>query len=420
MTGTSPPADPIARVLAPALVACRIALGALARNRMRASLTAIGITIGTAAVISTVAIGEGAAAQLRAQLLALGDNMIWVEAGGRNIGGVRTGTGGSPKLVVADMRAILQSVPEIKSCSPQVDSGIQVIYANQNWRTPYRGVSPEYLSIRRWQVASGEILSAHDVATGANVVLLGQTVVSRLFGDEDPVGKTMRVRDIPFRVVGTLAAKGASAQGQDQDDFILVPYTTAQRKLKGVTWLDDIFCSAADTASMVAAEEKLVALLRERHRIGPGQADDFSIRKPEEMIRAQEETAGTLRLLLSSVAGVSLLVGGVGIMNIMLVSVTERTREIGLRMAVGARERDVRLQFLVEAVLLCLVGTGAGILTGFLVSRGIANAMNWPVLVSPAAVSVAAASAVVTGLVFGYYPARKASRQDPIEALRWE
>jgi putative ABC transport system permease protein len=403
-----------------AAIALRIAWAALSRNTLRATLTAVGITIGTSAVISTVAIGEGGAAQIHDQLLMLGDNLIWVEAGGRNVNGIRTGTGTTPTLVLADMEAILDSVPALKTCSPQVDAGIQVIYGNQNWRTTYRGVSPEYLSIRRWTVVSGDVFSPQQVDTAATVCLVGNSVATRLFGGEEPVGKTIRVRDLPFRVIGSLAPKGQSAQGTDQDDFILVPFTTAMRKLKGVTWLDDIMCSAVAPDLNPMIEGELTRLLRERHHIVPGQQDDFNIRQPQELIKAQEDMARTLTGLLAGVATISLVVGGVGIMNIMLVSVTERTREIGLRMAVGARETSVRLQFLAEAVLLCVVGSALGVLTGVLASRGIAEAMQWPMLVSPLAVAVAAASAIATGLVFGYYPARKASRQDPIQALRHE
>jgi putative ABC transport system permease protein len=419
---TRGPAPPVHRApaAASALVALRIACRALWLNRLRSALSLIGITIGTSAVIASIAVGQGAAAQIHEQLRMLCDNPIWVEAGGRSRNGVRTGTGTTRTLVLNDMRAMLGFIPELKSCSPQVDARIQVIYGNQNWNTVYRGVSPEYLSIRGWRVASGEVFSARDVDAAANVCLLGQSVAAQLFGNEDPLSTTIRVRDMPFRVIGTLARKGQSAQGTDQDDFILMPFTTAQRKLKGVTWLDDIMCSAAAAEGVPTIERELTLLLRERHHILPGQDDDFNIRKPEELIKAQEEMARTQTALLASVAAISLAVGGVGIMNIMLVSVTQRTREIGLRLAVGARGKDIELQFLVEAVLLCLTGGVAGVLTGILASRLIAEAMSWPLLVSPAAVSVAAASAILTGLVFGYYPARRASRQDPIDALRYE
>ena len=411
---------PPMHVVGDLLVAVRIAWSALSRNALRASLTGLGITIGTGAVISTVAIGEGGAAQIHDQLLMLGDNLVWVEAGGRTANGVRTGTGTTPTLVLADMHAMLQDAPALKACSPQADGGVQVIYGNRNWRTTYRGVSPEYLPIRGWHLATGDVFSTLHVDSAANVLLLGASTARQLFGEEEPLGQTMRVRDIPFRVIGTLAPKGMSAQGTDQDDFILMPYTTAQRKLKGVTYLDDIMCSAVSADTIPAIGEELTQLLRDRHHLVPGQPDDFNIRKPEDVIKAQEEMARTLTSLLAGIATVSLIVGGVGIMNIMLVSVTERTREIGLRMAVGARDGDIRRQFLAEAIVLCLGGAVLGALFGIAASRGIAEALQWPMLVSPAAVLVAAASAVVTGLVFGYYPALKASRQDPIEALRYE
>jgi putative ABC transport system permease protein len=401
-------------------LALRIASRALSRHALRTTLTAVGIAIGTSAVISTVAIGEGGAAQIHEQLLMLGDNLFWVEAGGRNVNGVRTGTGTTPTLVLDDMRAMLRDVPALKACSPQVDAGIQVIYGHQNWRTTYRGVSPEYLSVRRWLLASGDVFDHAHVDSAANVCVLGSSVADTLFGTEDPLGRTIRVGNIPFRVLGTLVAKGQTAQGRDQDDFILVPFTTAQRKLKGVTWLDDIMCSAAAPELMPRIEADVGALLRDRHRILPGEADDFNVRKPEDVIKAQEEMARTLTTLLASVATISLVVGGVGIMNIMLVSVRERTREIGLRVAVGARERDIRWQFLAEAVVLCLAGSAAGVLAGILASRGIAEAMEWPMVLSPAALLAATASAVATGILFGYYPARKASRQDPIDSLRYE
>jgi putative ABC transport system permease protein len=408
------------RALRRAVVAVRIAGSALARNRLRTALTGFGIAIGTMAVISTVAIGQGGAAQIHEQFLLLGDNLVWIEAGGRTVNGLRTGSGQTPTLVFADMQAMLQAAPALKSCSPQVDSTVQIIHGNQNWHTGYRGVAPEYVDIRRWTVASGEIFTAEHVVSAANVCLLGQTVIGRLFPDEDPVGQTVRIRNMPFRVVGTLAAKGNNAMGQDQDDFIMLPYTTAQRKLKGVNWFDDVMCSAASAEDIPAIISASTALLRVRHHIGAGQADDFNVRRPEDLVRAQEETARTLTALLASVAAISLLVGGVGIMNIMLVSVSERTREIGLRMAVGARERDIRRQFLAEAVVLCLGGCALGVLAGVLLSRGIAETLSWPLLLSPTAVLAAVTASVATGVAFGYYPARRASRKDPIEALRYE
>jgi putative ABC transport system permease protein len=403
-----------------ALVVLRVAGTALARNRLRTLLTGVGIAIGTMAVIVTVAIGEGGAAQIHEQFLLLGDNLVWIEAGGRTVNGLRTGTGQTPTLVLADMQAILQANPALKSCSPQVDSSVQIIRGNQNWHTGYRGVAPEYVEIRRWKVASGEMFSAEQVVSAADVCLLGQTVIARLFTDEDPVGQSVRIRNIPFKVVGTLGPKGNNTMGQDQDDFIMLPYTTAERKLKGVNWFDDVMCSAARAEDIPGIITEASALLRVRHHIGPGQQDDFNIRRPEDIIKAQEETARTLTSLLASVAAISLLVGGVGIMNIMLVSVSERTREIGLRMAVGARARDIQRQFLTEAVVLCLGGCGIGVLAGVGLSRGIAETLSWPLLLSPAALIVAVAAALATGVAFGYYPARRAAGKDPIDALRYE
>jgi putative ABC transport system permease protein len=408
------------RALRRAAVVLRIAGAALARNRLRTLLTGVGIAIGTMAVISTVAIGQGGAAQIHEQFLLLGDNLVWIEAGGRSVNGIRTGTGQTPTLVLGDMQAILQAAPALKSCSPQVDSSVQIIRGNQNWRTGYRGVAPEYVDIRRWTVASGEMFTPEQVVSAANVCLLGQIVVARLFADADPLGQTVRIRNLPFKVVGTLGAKGANAMGQDQDDFIMLPYTTAQRKLKGVTWFDDVMCSAARPEDIPGIIAEATTLLRLRHHIGPGEDDDFNIRRPEDIVKAQEETARTLTALLASVAAISLLVGGVGIMNIMLVSVSERTREIGLRMAVGARERDIHRQFLAEAVVLCLGGCALGVAAGVALSRAIAETLSWPLLLSPAALLAAVGAALATGVGFGYYPAWRAARKDPIDALRYE
>jgi putative ABC transport system permease protein len=397
-----------------------IALRTLARNKMRTALTMLGITIGIAAVICTVAIGQAGQVKIQESLANLGDNLVWIEAGSRNVQGVRTGTGNSTTLKYGDMEAILQSVPLIKAASPQVDARIQVVYGNQNWNTGYRGIAPEYLEVRRWSVARGTIFTHDDVDNYANVAVLAATVANILFPDDDPIGKTIRLRDTPFKVMGVLNPKGYSATGQDQDDFVLIPYTTAQHKVKGVDYYDDIMCSAISPLAISPAIDQVTSLLRQRHRLRPDQADDFNIRRPEEFLQQLEATNRTFTLLLGSVASVSLLVGGIGVMNIMLVSVTERTREIGVRMAVGATERDVRLQFLSEAVVLSLLGGAFGVLGGWLGAKGISSILDWRTFISPQAILAAAVFSVGVGIFFGYYPARKAAALDPIEALRYE
>src|SRR5262245_26385326 len=395
-------------------------LKALARNRLRTALTMLGIMIGIAAVICTVALGAGSAAQIHEDLLNLGDNFVWLENGSRTVSGARTGAGAVPKLTAEDMLAIVAEVPEIARCSPQVDARIQVISGNQNWNTTYRGVSADYLQIRRWAIVSGGNFSEHDVQARSKVAVLGQTVVTRLFGEDDAIDQTIRVGSQLFRVVGVLNKKGASSAGQDQDDFILIPYTSAQRFLKGTTWLDDVLCSARSEAAIPPARDHITDLIRDRHRIGPGQADDFNLPAPDESIKTREDAARTMGFMLGSIAAISLVVGGVGVMNIMLVSVTERTREIGLRMAIGARERDIRSQFIIEAITLSLVGGSLGIAAGLVASRALAEAAGWPVLVSVDAIIMATIFSSATGLIFGYYPARRASALDPIEALRFE
>ena len=398
----------------------KIALTALGRNGMRTALTTLGIAIGIAAVIGTVALGEGSAAQIHKDLVELGDNFVWLENGSVNAGGVRTGAGGAPRLTVDDMTAVLAEVPEIVRCSPQVDSRTQMIYGNQNWNTSFRGVSPEFTQIRSWPVALGTGFTEADVASSARVVVLGSSVAAVLAPDGDIIGQTLRIGRVPFTVLGVLKPKGQSSTGQDQDDFIIIPYTTVMRTLKRQIYLDDILCSARSSADIPVAQAKIATLIRERHRLVDGKADDFNIRSPEDAIKIREETTRQLGLMISSVALVSLVVGGVGIMNIMLVSVTERTREIGLRMAIGAREFDVQLQFILEALVLGLLGGALGVCLGVVGSKALTDSFGWPMLISWRTIAVAVVFSSGIGLIFGYYPARRASKLDPIEALRVE
>ena len=394
-----------------------VALSALARNKLRTALTMLGITIGIAAVICTVAIGEGGSSRVREQLQNLGDNFVWVEAGSRNFKGVRTGTGNTTTLTARDATAILEAVPLIKSTSPQADGRIQVIYGNTNWSTTYRGVSPEYLSIRRWAIERGSCFTAQDVATSANVCVLGRSVVEQLFGEEDPIGKSIRLRDQPFRVLGVLKPKGENAAGQDQDDFLMIPWTTSLHKIKGTSWLDDILCSAVSADAIRPARTQISALLRQRHHLRPDAADDFNIRAPEEMLQAQEETSKTFTVLLLSIASVSLLVGGIGI---MFVTVTERTREIGVRMAIGATKKNIQAQFLLEALILSSLSGMAGAVVGVVASSIFSRALSWPTIIPPQWIVIAVLFSAFVGVFFGFYPARKAALLDPIEALRYE
>jgi putative ABC transport system permease protein len=395
-------------------------LRALLRNKLRSVLTVLGITIGIAAVICVIAIGNAGQARVQQQMNNLGDNFVWIEAGGRAINGVRTGTHSSPTLTYADALAIKSQISLIKSMSPNVDDPVQVIYANQNWHTSYRGVSPEYFDIKRWFIDQGAIFSQEDVNRAADVCVIGRTVRDQLFGAEDPVGKVMRVGTLPCKVVATLVPKGQSLSGQDQDDTIILPYTTAQRKLKGITWLDDIVCSATSAGAVKIAGQEATALLRDRHHLRPEEEDDFNIRNPEDIIQAQLDASRTMTILLIAIASISLLVGGIGIMNVMLVSVTERTREIGIRVAVGATELAIQLQFLGESIALSLVGGTAGVLVGLIGSYLVGKTLQWPMELSVESVLIAVLFSVAVGVFFGYYPARKASLLDPIEALRYE
>lgn len=397
-----------------------VAADALGRNKMRALLTTLGITIGVGAVICTVAIGKGGSEQIKAQLAALGENLIWVEAGGRNVQGVHTGNGATKSLVLDDAKAILENVPAIKGTSPNVDGRIQIVYQNQNWNSQFRGDTPEYLETRQWKMTEGGMFTQHDVDTLADVCVLGHTVADILFDGSKAVGQTIRVNQLPCTVVGVLEAKGTSADGRDQDDFILLPVTTAMHKIAGQPWLDDIYCSARTADDIIPATEQITRLLRQRHKLRDDEGDDFNIRHPEDALKAQQETATTLTIMLAAIASVSLMVGGIGIMNIMLVSVTERTREIGVRMAIGATEREVQMQFLFEAIFVSMFGGVTGIAAGVFGSIGIAKLLDWPVQVPPEAIIIAAAFSMAIGIVFGYYPAKKAAAMDPIDALRYE
>jgi putative ABC transport system permease protein len=398
----------------------REALRALFRNKMRSTLTVLGITIGIGAVICVVAIGQAGSEQVQQQLDNLGENFVWIEAGARAPNGIRTGSHGTKTLTAEDGFAILRQVQLMKAMTPQVDANVQIIYSNRNWSTHYRGVSPAYFTIKRWDTVQGVPFNQDDVDRAATVCVIGSTIAEQLFAGENPIGKTVRLKDMPCKVIGVLAPRGQTGFGQDQDDTLLLPYTTAQRRLKGIDWVDDLMFSAISPEAIEPAIQQATGILRERHHIRAGQDDDFNIRRPDEVIQTRLQASKTFSLLLAVIASVSLLVGGIGIMNVMLVSVTERTREIGVRMSIGATESDVQLQFLGEAVILSLFGGIIGVLFGVAGSFFIGQTLQWPMSISPQAIAVAALFATLIGVFFGYYPALKASRLDPIEALRFE
>lgn len=401
----------------------RIAFKALSRNKMRSGLTMLGIIIGVSAVIAMIAIGSGAKARIQEQIASMGSNLLIVLSGSATSGGMRFGAGTVPTLTVDDAKAIASELSAVKYAAPVLSGVAQIVFGNQNWSTITYGTTPEALLIRDWPVVKGRSLTQADVDSAAKVCLLGQTVVDNLFGEMDPVGQVVRIKKFPFTVVGVLGMKGQTTWGQDQDDVVYVPLTTAQRLLFGQHFpgmVRTISVQATGPDTLKLAEEQITQLLRQRHRLRPNQENDFTVRNLTEAMSTAEESARVMSLLLGAIASISLLVGGIGIMNIMLVSVTERTREIGIRMAVGARSRDILYQFLIEALVLSLIGGVIGIILGVGASKLISHLFKWPTLISMDALLLSFSFAGGVGVFFGFYPARKAASLDPIEALRYE
>ncbi len=403
----------------------RSALRSLRANKLRSALTTLGIVIGVAAVITMLAVGEGARRKVAEQLKGLGSNLMLVRPGTVTTSGVRLGAGSRNTLSEDDARAIQDEVPRVLAAAPGLRGTGQIVYGNLNWSTLIYGISPEYLVAREWRIARGRALHDSDLRSGDKVALVGQSVADVLLGGTDPTGQTIRIKHVPFTIVGLLQSKGQSMQGQDQDDVVLIPISTARGRILGhdqgrLRPVGHIYIKMADGTDMKDAEARVSELLRQRHRLPADQDDDFNLRNLSEVVQAEEAASQALSGLLAAVAAVSLLVGGIGIMNIMLVSVTERTREIGIRLAVGARPHDILSQFLAEAVILSLIGALAGIALGLGSSLALDRFVGWPIVIQPYAVLLAVASASLVGVFFGWYPARKASRLAPVEALRYE
>jgi len=404
------------------LAILKIAWRALARNKMRSSLTLLGIVIGVGAVITMVSLGQAAQRMVEAQIASVGPNLLFVSPGSRNAGGAQLGAGFSATLTDGDVEAIVREVPLVAAATPMVTTRGQMVFGNQNWATRIEGTNERAPQIRAWDIARGEFFSSADVRSANRVLVLGNTVAEQLFEGADPVGETVRVNNLPFRVAGVLEAKGQALTGQDQDDMIVVPYTTVQKKLRrsALNSIDNVMISTSSPLASRVAESQISELMRQRHNIREGEPDDFRVRNLADVAQTAEQTTLILTLLLGSIAAVSLVVGGIGIMNIMLVSVTERTREIGIRMAVGARSSQIRLQFLAESVMLSLIGGLIGIVLGAAGAAGITHALKWPTFISSLAVIVSFLFSAAVGIFFGYYPAHRAASLDPIEALRYE
>jgi putative ABC transport system permease protein len=402
------------------LLTAMIALRALRRNKMRSSLTALGIIIGVASVVTMVAVGNGAQARITSQVSALGQNLLTVFAGSKRSGGVSSGLGSASTITLADADAIAREVTDVAAVSPEVSTSAQAIANGRNWSTSIVGESPDYLKIRDWKLAAGSMFTEREVRSAAKVAVIGSKTANELFGPLDPVGQTVRVKNIPFVIIGLLESKGAGMGGQNQDDRIIIPYTTAMRRITGDRYLRSVNVQIASADRMEVAQQQITSLLRQRHRLVAGRDDDFNIFNQKEIADTVSSISRIITLLLGAISGISLVVGGIGIMNIMLVSVTERTREIGIRIAVGAQPGDIRLQFLIEAITLSLLGGIIGVLLGVGASRLVAVFADFKAIVSAGSIILAFGVSFVIGVFFGFYPARKAAHLDPIEALRYE
>jgi len=403
-----------------AFATLRIAARALRRNLLRTVLTMLGIIIGVGAVIGAVSLTNGAKSQIEAQIASMGQNVILVFSGSFNRGGVRSGWGGAGTLTIEDAEAIRREVAGVTVLSPESRTRAQIAAGNQNWNTQILGESPDYFDIRQWPIIAGSSFTEQDVRSANKMAVIGKTIADQLFPGEDPLGQIVRVKNVPFIVVGVLNPKGLSVQGQDQDDLMVIPYTSAMKRIQRATTLNSIMVQAAKPTLLNSAQQQIIELLRQRHRITPGKDDDFTVRNQQEIAEMATAQSKTMTVLLGAVAMVSLVVGGIGIMNIMLVSVTERTREIGIRMAIGARGGDILLQFLTEAVTLSVIGGILGIVLGVSVSKLLAAQYDWPTLIPTQWVIYSFLFSAAVGISFGFYPARKASRLDPIDALRYE
>jgi putative ABC transport system permease protein len=397
-----------------------ISLRALRRNKMRSMLTALGIIIGVASVVAMVAVGNGAQARITSQVSALGQNLLTVFAGSRKSGGVNSGLGSASALTLADADAIRREVTDVVAISPEESTTAQAIANGRNWSTTVAGESPDYLKIRDWKLASGSMFTDREVRGAAKVAVIGSKTANELFGPLNPVGQTVRVGNIPFVIIGLLESKGAGMGGQNQDDRIIIPYTTAMKRLTGDKYLRSINVQIVSSERMEIAQQQITSLLRQRHRLTTDRDNDFNIFNQKEIADTVNSISKIITLLLGSIAGISLVVGGIGIMNIMLVSVTERTREIGIRIAVGAQPGDIKLQFLIEAITLSLIGGGIGVLAGVGASKLVGVFVDFHAVVSPASILLAFGVSFAIGVFFGYYPARKAAALDPIDALRYE